>query len=55
MNNWKCSNCGYELQADTPPEQCPSCQQKCQFLDNTCYTPDCEFEGKDPRIGGKSK
>lgn len=55
MNNWKCSNCGYELQADTPPEQCPSCQQKCQFLDNTCYTPDCEVEGKDPRIGGKSK
>jgi rubrerythrin len=51
MPSWKCSHCGYSLEAETPPEQCPSCKKKCEFLDNTCYTPDCESEGKDNRIG----
>ncbi|MCF8040038.1 MAG: hypothetical protein K9K79_12050 [Desulfohalobiaceae bacterium] len=55
MNSWKCSKCGYELQADTPPEKCPGCQQKCEFLNTTCYTPDCEGKGKDDRIGGKNR
>lgn len=50
MGSWKCGNCGYELESDAPPEKCPSCKEKCEFLDNTCYTPDCQFEGKDPRI-----
>jgi rubredoxin len=50
MANWKCANCGYELEAEAPPETCPSCKQKCEFMDNTCYTPDCQYEGKDPRI-----
>jgi len=50
MNSWKCSNCGYSLEAETPPEQCPSCRKKCEFIDNTCYTPDCESEGVDKRI-----
>jgi len=50
MTSWKCSNCGYALEADAPPDQCPSCKEKCEFLDNTCYTPDCEFDGKDKRI-----
>ena len=50
MTSWKCSNCGYALEVDVPPDQCPSCKEKCEFLDNTCYTPDCEFEGKDKRI-----
>jgi len=50
MANWKCSNCGYALEADAPPNECPSCKEKCEFLDNTCYTPDCEFDGKDKRI-----
>ena len=50
MGSWKCGNCGYELQADAPPEKCPSCKEKCDFLDNTCYTPDCQYDGKDPRI-----
>ena len=53
MANWKCNNCGYQLEADSPPETCPSCNTKCEFLDNTCYTPDCHFEGKDSRIGSK--
>jgi rubredoxin len=50
MASWKCGNCGYMLEADTPPEKCPSCKKKCEFLDNTCYTPDCEIEGIDKRI-----
>jgi rubredoxin len=50
MANWKCSNCGYALEADTPPDQCPSCKEKCEFVDNTCYTPDCAAEGVDHRI-----
>lgn len=50
MAKWKCGNCGYELEADKPPEKCPSCKESCEFLDNTCYTPDCEYTGKDDRI-----
>lgn len=47
---WKCSNCGYTLNADQPPEPCPNCGEKCEFLDATCYTPDCEVTGMDDRI-----
>jgi rubredoxin len=50
MPSWKCGNCGYTFEADAPPETCPSCKEKCEFLDNTCYTPDCEYTGKDERI-----
>jgi rubredoxin len=24
-----------------PPETCPSCKKKCEFVDVSCYTPDC--------------
>ncbi len=41
MNKWKCGNCGYRFEAQEPPTQCPSCQQKCTFIDDNCYTPDC--------------
>jgi rubrerythrin len=47
---WKCSGCGYTLQAKTPPDQCPSCNEKCEFVDVTCYTPECGFQGIDPRL-----
>ena len=48
---WKCGECGYLLTAVTPPETCPSCNKKCQFLNATCYTPDCGGPGNlDPRI-----
>lgn len=50
MPNWKCGKCGYELTENAPPETCPSCKEKCEFLDTTCYTPDCEFDGADHRI-----
>jgi HEAT repeat protein/rubredoxin len=49
-NEWKCSNCGYTLKKDVPPDQCPSCNQKCEFLNVTCYIPECESTGSDQRI-----
>ena len=49
-NAWKCSNCGYGLQAPAPPAACPSCGQRCEFLNVTCYTPDCAETGVDPRL-----
>jgi len=50
MPSWKCQKCGYALEADAPPEECPSCKQKCEFVNNTCYTPDCSKDGIDKRI-----
>lgn len=50
MASWKCKNCGYTMTSDAPPDECPSCKEKCEFLDNSCYTPDCTAEGMDPRI-----
>ena len=47
---WKCSSCRYVLQAAQPPEVCPSCQQNCQFVDVTCYIPECGFSGADNRL-----
>ena len=47
---WKCSNCGNTLQAQIPPQTCPACSQKCQFLNVTCYQPECGFTGTDPRV-----
>ena len=55
MPSWKCSNCGYTMEADAHPDQCPSCKEKCEFLDNTCYTPDCTAEGTDDRIAEPKK
>lgn len=49
-NEWKCSNCGYALKADVPPETCPSCKQKCEFVNVTCYIPECQATGVDPRL-----
>ncbi len=55
---WKCESCGYTFksEADKLPDECPSCGQKCAFLDVTCYTPDCDCgsgdPGYDPRIKG---
>jgi len=50
MTSWKCTHCGYTFEAEKPPEACPSCKTKCEFVDNTCYTPDCQYEGTDSRI-----
>jgi len=50
MSSWKCQNCGYTVEANKPPEECPSCKKKCDFVDNSCYTPDCAAGGIDKRI-----
>ena len=47
---WKCQNCGYLLKAETPPEKCPACGQKCEFINVTCYIPECGQTGSDPRL-----
>jgi rubrerythrin len=49
-NTWKCSNCGNTIVEIKPPEVCPSCKQKCEFLNVTCYQPDCGFTGMDKRL-----
>jgi rubredoxin len=51
MATWKCEKCGYTLNADVPPELCPSCKEKCEFIDSSCYTPDCAGGDMDQRIG----
>jgi rubredoxin len=48
---WKCTKCGYTFAAQTPPEECPACHEKCDFVDVTCYTPDCSGSGQDDRLG----
>ncbi|MFZ7113085.1 MAG: rubredoxin-like domain-containing protein [Desulfatiglandales bacterium] len=50
MPDWKCTNCGYSLQAEKPPEECPACKEKCEFVDVSCYIPDCGQTGSDPRL-----
>jgi len=48
---WKCAACGYTYQAaPPPPETCPSCQQKCAFVDVTCYMPQCGPGTPDPQL-----
>jgi len=47
---WKCSKCGYSLKADKPPEKCPSCKEKCEFVDVSCYIPECGQQGSDQRL-----
>ncbi len=50
MEQWKCEKCGYTLEAEKPPEKCPSCKEKCIFLNVTCYIPDCGNKGSDDRL-----
>ncbi len=52
-NTWKCSKCGYTFDAavgKTPPESCPDCKEKCEFLNVSCYIPDCGMQGQDNRL-----
>jgi rubredoxin len=51
MGEWKCKECGYTVKADTPPEECPFCKEKCEFVDISCYIPDCGKTGADTRLG----
>jgi len=49
-NHWRCGNCGYRLEADSPPEYCPGCKEACDFIDDNRYVPVDEGgpEGPDP-------
>ncbi|MEK7449425.1 MAG: rubredoxin-like domain-containing protein [Planctomycetota bacterium] len=38
---WRCGKCGYTLTKPEAPETCPSCNEKCEFTNVTCYTPEC--------------
>lgn len=55
MVSWLCNKCGYTMDAETPPEVCPSCKSDCSFIDNSCYTPDCAGKPNDPQITGEDK
>ncbi len=51
LTYWRCSKCNFTISATRPPEACPSCHQKCNFLNITCYTPDCGGPGHiDPQL-----
>ena len=51
MNDWKCDNCGYMTKAEAPPgDTCPSCNEKCTWLNVTCYIPECAPTGTDQRL-----
>lgn len=41
MPAWKCNNCGNTIDVQSPPEFCPSCKEKCEFVDVSCYIPEC--------------
>jgi rubredoxin len=41
MAIWKCNNCGNTVDLMAPPEICPSCKEKCEFVDVSCYIPEC--------------
>lgn len=50
MTEWKCAKCGYNYSGEKPPDVCPFCKEKCEFIDATCYIPDCGFKGRNPNI-----
>lgn len=52
LTHWKCGGCGFTFTANAPPESCPGCKEKCDFLNITCYTPECGGPGRiDQRLG----
>jgi len=51
LTYWKCSHCGFLITAVKPPDICPECTGVCNFIDVTCYSPDCGGPGHiDPRL-----
>lgn len=45
MAVFKCNKCGNTIDVVTPPEKCPSCKQSCEFVDVSCYIPECGGAG----------
>jgi len=51
LTYWKCSKCGFLVTAGKPPEVCPECGSRCEFVNVTCYIPECGGPGhRDPRL-----
>jgi len=51
LTHWKCGKCSFTFTAPSLPEKCPVCDEKCDFLNITCYTPECGGPGNiDPRL-----
>ncbi len=51
LTYWKCAKCGFLITAAIPPDICSQCNEKCDFLNVTCYTPECGGPGHiDPRL-----
>ncbi len=52
LTHWKCGKCNLTFTAERLPEKCPMCGEKCDFLNVTCYTPDCgdTTDNIDPRL-----
>lgn len=53
MAQWKCNKCGNTIDSPAPPETCPSCHEKCEFVDVSCYIPECggpEAETINPQV-----
>ncbi len=49
--HWKCTKCGFTMEAARPPETCPQCKDSCEFKDVSCYLPECGGVGNiDPRL-----
>jgi rubrerythrin len=48
---WKCGKCGFLVTTAVPPAVCPECGSRCEFLNVTCYLPECGGPGNvDPRL-----
>lgn len=45
LTYWKCRQCRLLLTTAAPPDICPTCSVKCQFVDVTCYAPECGGSG----------
>jgi hypothetical protein len=41
MAIFKCNKCGNTIDVVSPPEKCPACKQSCEFVDVSCYIPEC--------------
>ena len=51
LTYWKCAECGFLVTAAAPPDVCPECGAKCEFINVTCYIPECGGPGNiDPRL-----
>jgi rubredoxin len=56
MTKWRCDKCGYTMEKDAHPNECPSCNEKCTFTNVTCYTPECGGEKNiDPKLYDKKE